>query len=727
MASTGDNAIEPDAREAQRRFAAVVASSGDAILTKTRQGIISSWNAAAERLYGYTPAEAIGQPISILIPAHRRGEERQILRRVLGGEHVEHYETDRVRKDGSELIVSLSVSPVRDEDGGIVEAAVIARDITATRRTERHRERLQAVSAALSEALGPEDVVNAVLGEGFAAVEADAAVVALTVPGSERLRLLGMRGYPPDVAARMEEITVDAPLPLAEALRTGRPVWIDREGDAEQRYPEAARFELEREAVVAALPLVVHGRTIGALGLRFRRTKHVEDEDRAFMVALAHQCAQALERARLFAAEREARERAEDARRRAEYLARAGELLAASLNPTATLDEVARLAVPEIADWAFVELMQPNGAITREVIVHRDPERERWARELADRYPLDPDAPYGSAKVIRTGEADLMADVTEELLQAAALDAEQLELLRQVGFRSAMVVPMRARGRVLGDIALASAESGRRFDERDLATAQELADRCALALDNARLFAERSYIAKTLQQGLLPAALPDIPRVELAVSYRASTLETDVGGDFYDVFASGEGWLFVTGDVVGKGAKAAAITGLARHTLRAAAQYERSPAEMLRVLNRAMLDQFTDEEQFCTVAIVHVQGDELRVASGGHPLPLVLRRGGDVEAVGVPGALIGVLEDPVLHDVAVRLGSGDTVVLYTDGVPDAQGPHVRFGTERLMAVLAMLVGLPPEQVVDRIDRAVAAYRVGDPTDDSAIVAFRRCP
>jgi PAS domain S-box-containing protein len=720
VAWTGDNAIKPDARTAQRRFAAVVASSVDAILTKSPQGIVTSWNAAAERLYGYTAGEAVGRPISILIPARRRGEERQILRRIMVGERIDHYETERVCKDGSEIMISLSVSPVRDEDGTIVEAAVIARDMTATRRTERHRERLQAVSAALSEAVGPEDVVNAVLNDGFTAVEADAAVVALREPGEERLHLLGLRGYSEEVAARMEEITLDAPLPLAEALRTGRAIWIDEQGEAQRRYPEAARFELERAAALAMLPLVVRGRTIGALGLRFRRAKRVEPEDRDFMVALAHQCAQALERARLYAAEREAR-------RRAEYLAGAGELLAASLNPAATLHEVARLAVPELADWAFVELLQPNGTITREVIAHRDPERERWARELAARFPLDPAAPYGSAKVIRTGEAELIADVSDELLRSAALGAEQREMLRKVGFRSAMVVPMRARGRVLGDIALASAESGRRFDEDDLATAQQLADQCALALDNARLFAERSYIAKTLQEGLLPAALPEIPRVELAVGYRAGTLETDVGGDFYDVFAAGDSWVLVTGDVVGKGAKAAAITGLARHTLRAAAQYERSPAEMLRVLNRAMLDQFTDEEQFCTVAAVQLTGEHVRVACGGHPLPLVLRRAGDVEAVGRPGSLIGVFDDPVLHDETVTLGPGDTAVLYTDGVTDAHGAHGHFGTDRLAAVLAMLVGLPPAQVVDRIDRAVAAYRSGAPTDDSAIVAFRRCP
>jgi serine phosphatase RsbU (regulator of sigma subunit) len=175
---------------------------------------------------------------------------------------------------------------------------------------------------------------------------------------------------------------------------------------------------------------------------------------------------------------------------------------------------------------------------------------------------------------------------------------------------------------------------------------------------------------------------------------------------------------------VGKGAKAAAITGLARHTLRAAAQYERSPADMLRVLNRAMLDQFTDEEQFCTVAVAQLHGDDLRIACGGHPLPLVLRRDGTVEPIGRPGALIGVLEEPPLHDDVLTLGAGDTVVLYTDGITDARGEHGRFGTDRLAALLAMLVGLPPAQIVERLDRAVSAYRTGAATDDSAVVAFR---
>jgi PAS domain S-box-containing protein len=700
--------------------AAVVASSDDAILTTSPEGVITSWNAAAEALYGYTAAEAIGRPITLLIPRSRRGEEIAILRRILAGERVEHYESERVRKDGRSVFVSLTISPVHDDDDRIVEASVIARDITEARRSERQRDRLQAVTAALSEARDARDVVDVILGKAFAATEAEAAVVAVPAAASKRLEVLGHIGYPDAVVREMDTLTVDAALPVTEAMRTGRPVWLFREGDAATRYPDAGRFGLDREQAVAALPLVARGETIGALGMRFRGAQPIDEADRRFMLTLAHQCAQALERARLFEAE-------QVARRRAEYLARAGALLADSLNVRATLEQVARLAVPELADWAFVELLQPDGSITREVIVHRDPDREGWARELAERYPVDRDVARGSAQVIRTGEPELVPEITDAMLRAAAVDDAHLDVLRKVGLGSAMIVPLRARGRVLGTIALANDESGRRFGASDLAMAQALADRVALALDNARLFAERSYIAKTLQEGLLPADLPDIPRVELAVRYRAASHETDVGGDFYDVFASGGGWMLVTGDVVGKGAKAAAITGLARHTLRAAALYERSPARMLRVLNRAMLDQFTDEEQFCTVAAAHLRGGELRIACGGHPLPLVLRGDGTVHTAGRPGSLIGVLEEPLLADDVVELAPGDTVVLYTDGVTDAQGAGGRFGQERLAAVLALCVSLPPAQVVERIDRAVSAYRVGDPSDDSAIVAFRLCP
>jgi PAS domain S-box-containing protein len=697
----------------------VVASSFDAVLTKSPDGLITSWNAAAEELYGYPARDAIGRPISILVPPDRHGEELEIIRRVVAGERLDAYATERIRRDGRRIEVSLSASPVRDQAGAIVEVSVIARDITRLRRMERHRQRLQTVSAALSQARSAAEVLDVVLRDGYAAVDADAVVV-VQPDGGDRLEVVGVRGYGADAARRLHDLRRDDPLPVTDALRTGRPVWLTGAREVLDRYPQVEPFGVDTSTSLAALPLVVEGRTVAALGLRFSRSDPIDEDERRLMVALAQQCAQALERARLYEAEVEAR-------RRAEYLARAGAVLGASLGVHATLEQIARLAVPGIADWAFVELLGEDGVIRREVIAHRDPEKERWARELAERYPLDPDAPYGSAKVIRTGEPELVSEITDELLHAAGIDDERARLLRSIGFTSHMVVPLRARGRVLGDIALASAESGRRYGPDDLAMAQQLADRCALALDNARLFAERAYIAKTLQEGLLPTDLPDIPHVELAVRYRAATRETDVGGDFYDVFASHGGWVFVAGDVVGRGAKAAAITGLARHTLRAAAHYERSPTAMLRVLNRAMRDEFSDPEQFCTVAVAHLRGHDLHIATGGHPLPLVLRAGGEVHSAGRPGTIIGVLEEPVLHEESVELDAGDTVLLYTDGITDAHGPDGRLGPERLAAMLALCLGSSPAQAVQRIDRAVTAYRSGEAADDSALLALRLDP
>ena len=180
--------------------------------------------------------------------------------------------------------------------------------------------------------------------------------------------------------------------------------------------------------------------------------------------------------------------RAAEERRR--FLASAGTILASSLDYETTLDSVARLAVPFLADWAFVEVLQDDGSIERLAIAHRDPDKEALAREYARRYPLDPEAPGGSAEVIRTGRPELLSEVPDALLQAVAQDPEHLRILRELGFGSSVIVPLRARGRILGDLAFATEGSGRRLGPDDLALAEELAHRAALAVDNARLYRE---------------------------------------------------------------------------------------------------------------------------------------------------------------------------------------------------------------------------------------------
>ena len=209
------------------------------------------------------------------------------------------------------------------------------------------------------------------------------------------------------------------------------------------------------------------------------------------------------------------RRRAEDERARREreyaFLARAGTLLENSLDFQTTVEQVIRLAVPEIADWGFVELVQEDGSVKRVAMAHSDPEKEALVRDFDERYPVNPDAPEGSAKVIRTGEPELITDIPEEMLEAVAEDAEHLQILRGLGFRSAMVVPLRARGRLLGDLALASAESGRRYDEEDLRVVQELATHFALAIDNARLYADARWREEELRRHAYHDALTGLP------------------------------------------------------------------------------------------------------------------------------------------------------------------------------------------------------------------------
>src|SRR3954452_6363438 len=172
------------------------------------------------------------------------------------------------------------------------------------------------------------------------------------------------------------------------------------------------------------------------------------------------------------------------------------------------------------------------------------------------------------------------------MLRAAAVDEEHYQEITAIGMRSSIVVPMTTRGRTIGALTFVNGASGRRFDEQDVELAQELGRRCATAVDNARLYTERSYIARTLQESLLPVELPDIPGVEAAARFRPTGEGNEVGGDFYDMFETGNrGWTVVMGDVCGKGPDAAAVTVPARYTLCAAAMPVRRPSRSLALLN----------------------------------------------------------------------------------------------------------------------------------------------
>jgi serine phosphatase RsbU (regulator of sigma subunit)/PAS domain-containing protein len=416
-----------------------------------------------------------------------------------------------------------------------------------------------------------------------------------------------------------------------------------------------------------------------------------------------------------------------DARSRADFLARAGAILDASLDYEETLRSVAQIAIPEIADWCAVSVLDEAGALHEVATAHVDSAQREIGRELRRRFPPDPQSTTGAVGVARSGETQYVRELTDEMLVAAIENPEQLALVRSLGVRSVVIAALKARGRLFGTLTLANAESGRLFEHADVQLADELAARAGTAIDNARLYTERTRIAHTLQVKLLPERLPDIPDVLVAARYRAAGELNEVGGDFYDVFPrSSSDWALVVGDVSGKGAEAAAVTALARYTLRAAALEDAPPSAALRRLNAAMIDD--DTSQFATVALAYFardgsDGADVRLSLAGHPAPAILRRDGTVEMAGRFGMMVGLGIEPLLHDVELRLGAGDVLLLYTDGVTEAGPRGAPFGERGVATVLADLAGETPQAVVDAVERAAVAAQPGDPRDDIALLAI----
>ena len=559
------------------------------------------------------------------------------------------------------------------------------------------------VEAAEAAARRAGEEVNRILGGVADAVTAQAPDGSLVYANDAAVRMLGYDSVAELLAAPVREVAARFDM----SGEHGEPLAIEE-------LPGRRALTGEHPE-----PLIVRSRLAGGAEYRYTRVKATPVFDDDGKVRLAINVIEDVTELK----------RAELGQR---FLAEAGRVLAGSLDYHETLAAVARLAVPDIADWCGVDVLV-DGQLQRLAIAHADPAKVESVREVAQRYPPDPSAPTGVFAVIRSGRSEVYAEIPDELLAAVAQDDEHLALLRSIGMTSAMLVPMVVHGSVVGVITFVSAEAGHSFGEADLELAESLASRAASAVENAQLYAARSAIARTLQASLLPPVLPEVPGFELAAVYRAAGAGTEVGGDFYDVFSTAEGqWYVIIGDVCGKGAEAAAVTAMARYTIRAAAVRRRSPAAILRLLSEAMLRQESPDPvgRFCTIACLHLDLTQAparaTVACGGHPPPAILRADGGVEELGAAGTLLGLVERPDLQDSAGELREGDTVVLYTDGLTEAGAPRVVWTSEDLAAVLQRAAGQPPQRVIDEAVGAALGVQP-EPRDDIAVLALRAMP
>jgi PAS domain S-box-containing protein len=415
--------------------------------------------------------------------------------------------------------------------------------------------------------------------------------------------------------------------------------------------------------------------------------------------------------------------------KRAEFthrlLGRTGELISSADDYRGTLERVPQLLVPEFADWCSIEVPRDDGSLDRVALAHRDPEMLTMLQEVRQRFPISSTGDTPLANALRHGEAQLVT-VDDRRLRELSTAPGHLEALREMRIASLIVAPMLAAGATVGALLFINHEGSRTFDADDLEVAVEIARRAALAIENARIGDERARVADALQRELLPPSLPRMPGWEVATMYEPAGEINEVGGDFYEVFRVEGGWAVVLGDVSGKGAAAAALTAEARHTIRTAGSLSGDPCRGLFVLDENLRGR--DDAALCSVALLFLpEGDtetsEVSVYLAGHPHPLLLRDGG-AEAIGDPGPLLGVVEEPVWLPVNVELEVGDQLVLYTDGVIEARRPSgERFGTERLRDGLAGCES--PELAVDRVRTALASFGARARGDDAALVAIRR--
>ncbi|MDA2808912.1 SpoIIE family protein phosphatase [Nocardiopsis suaedae] len=455
-------------------------------------------------------------------------------------------------------------------------------------------------------------------------------------------------------------------------------------------------------------PLIVEGRITGLIGVASRRIRHFGDTAARRLQEGADKMALPVERARL--AEVELQRRAS-----LSFLAEASDLLTGTLDEPLTAALAAQLTTSRLGDWCAVHIINDLGVGRLAHAVHANENYNDVLRTLLSTLP--PREQHSPRPLWN-----------REMVAAAGLEDE---LSMELAESPAVSIPLVAHGRELGRMTLGrQAEAD--FTREDVDVANDLARRVASAMENARLYAGQTEMSEALQRSLLPAKEkePEIPGVDHAVFYRPADERTVVGGDFYDVFATDGRWCFAIGDVCGTGPEAAAVTGLARHTLRALAREGYSPAHIMHRLNLAILDENTST-RFLTMLYGEMtpvggpgEGMRLRLVSAGHPLPIKLDRKGEVLPVGTSQPLLGAFEDVDFFTETVEVTSGDVLLAVTDGVTERRSETSMLGDEGLTEIFSACNGLTAQAVIVRIDRELEEFAPGGHTDDTAMLVLR---
>ncbi len=506
-------AAQEEVRRSEERYRSLLENANDIVYSHDLEGNYLTINRAGAEVTGYTREEILGglNIAQVVAPEHLELAKQMTARKLADPSTPTVYEVDVIARDGRRLTLEVSTRIAYD-DGRPVAVEGIARDVTERVRASAERERLlesarearDQAEEALRQRRGVEErlrtlveasanllgspqteaVLPAVVSLSRSLVEADAYAVWRVLPnGPPAWAVVASSGLSDEYSGDRIEVTSstprlpDAPLIVEDVL-----------ADDPLLTPRHETYRREGIRSMLTLPLRAHGEPVGTLVFYYRRPRRFAETDVVVAQALANLAASAIRTADIYDEQRRLRGEAEGAERRATFLAEATSLLSTSLEYEKTLEAIAHAAVPWVADWCGVDVIAEDGGVRRLAVAHVDPAKVEWARELAERYPYDPEAPNGIAAVLRTGRSELYEEVSDELLVASAKDDEHLRIMRELGFTSAMIVPLSAHGRNFGAITFVTAESGRRYGHEDIAFAEDLARRASLAVENARLY-----------------------------------------------------------------------------------------------------------------------------------------------------------------------------------------------------------------------------------------------
>ena len=540
-----------------------------------------------------------------------------------------------------------------------------------------------------------------------------ATIAALALREGEQVRLIGLRGLMADEAVRWETFPLDQAAPASDVIRTGTRLVLVGAAEIATRYPDLP--EVHRgERTIVAVPLRVTGRTIGSIALSFPGAKDPDAAELEFLEIMADTCAQAFQRIAASAV-------ADKQTARLTFLAEASIELASSLDLDVTISKVTRLAVPAFADWCAIDVVRDD-RLHRLAVAHVDPAKVELAITLQERWPPDASSSTGVWRVVRTGRPELIREITDDMLVAGARDEEHLRVARELDLRSALVVPLLVRRRVIGALTWVSSDPQRLYDDDDVRFAEHLARRAATAIDNSELYSQTLAAAEQLQRAVLPDQVVGGDGWDVACEYHPSG-RTEVGGDFYDAFALDDGRFVVfLGDVMGRGVAAAAAMAQVRAAVRAFASVDPTPAVVVTKIDQMLARYGT--EQLVTLVYVVTDRDTgtLVSANAGHPPPVVLRAAGDVEQLPfADGPPLGVA--PIdRRETTVPFAVGDMLLAYTDGLVERRDEDIDEGLARLARAVPQLAD---PSLTEGLRRVVETVTDVASDDDTAVLALRR--